>query len=160
MIGLWVKLVVLMLLMSHSSYITWVGFLSWSYAGLICLYCDRVRWFICLKSVSNIIIFVIKLLFPGSDATRTKETLSVMQERVKGFLQAAVHFIPSFYSVAAMDGQTAEHLQQMICKFSSDDILTVMWVNFWVFFSCFIFLQYHRYKSLVDGHFASFFLCI
>ncbi|CAO2828576.1 unnamed protein product [Amaranthus hypochondriacus] len=61
-----------------------------------------------------------------SDATRTKETLSVMQERVKGFLQAAVHFIPSFYSVAAMDGQTAEHLQQMICKFSSDDILTVM----------------------------------
>ncbi|KAL2904593.1 hypothetical protein RDABS01_003303 [Bienertia sinuspersici] len=61
-----------------------------------------------------------------SDATRTRETLSVMQERVKGFLQATVHYIPSFYSVAAMDGQTAEHLQQMICKFSSDDILTVM----------------------------------
>lgn len=61
-----------------------------------------------------------------SDATRTRETLSVMQERVKGFLQAAVHFIPSFYSVAVMDGQTAEHLQQMICKLSSDDILTVM----------------------------------
>ncbi|XP_010695924.2 uncharacterized protein At3g52155, chloroplastic [Beta vulgaris subsp. vulgaris] len=61
-----------------------------------------------------------------SDAARTRETLSVMQERCMGFLQAAVHFFPSFYSVAAMDGQTAEHLQQMICKFSSDDILTVM----------------------------------
>ena len=70
--------------------------------------------------------FLIELFFSGSDARRTRETLSVMQERVKGFLQAAVHFIPSFYSVAAMDGQTAEHLQQMICKFSSDDILTVM----------------------------------
>ncbi|XP_074303045.1 uncharacterized protein At3g52155, chloroplastic isoform X2 [Silene latifolia] len=37
-----------------------------------------------------------------SDATRTKETLSIMQE------------------------QTSEHLQEMICKFSSDDIFTVM----------------------------------
>lgn len=61
-----------------------------------------------------------------SDATRTRETLLVMQERVRGFLQAAVHFIPSFYSIAAMDRQTAEHLQKMICKFSSDDIFTVM----------------------------------
>lgn len=61
-----------------------------------------------------------------SDAWRTRETLSIMQEQVESFLQAAVHFIPSFYSVAAMDGQTAGHLQQMICKLSRDDILTVM----------------------------------
>ncbi|XP_074303044.1 uncharacterized protein At3g52155, chloroplastic isoform X1 [Silene latifolia] len=61
-----------------------------------------------------------------SDATRTKETLSIMQEQVRSFLHAAVHFCPSFYSVAAMDGQTSEHLQEMICKFSSDDIFTVM----------------------------------
>lgn len=61
-----------------------------------------------------------------SDARRTRETLSIMQEQVKGFLQTAVHFIPSFYSIAAMDGQTAQHLQQMVCKFSKDDILTVM----------------------------------
>jgi len=65
-----------------------------------------------------------------------------MQEQVKSFLQAAVHFIPSFYSVAAMDGQTAEHLQQMICKLSRDDIITVMWVNlehmFLTFFSFFL----------------------
>jgi hypothetical protein len=29
-----------------------------------------------------------------------------------------------------MDGQTADHLQQAICNYSRDDILTVMWVNF------------------------------
>lgn len=61
-----------------------------------------------------------------SDAMRTRETLSIMQEQVQGFLQAAVHLIPSFYSVAATDGHTAEHLQQVICKLSRDDILTVM----------------------------------
>lgn len=51
-----------------------------------------------------------------------------MREQVPGFLDAQVHFISSFYSIAAMDGQTAEHLQQAICNYSRDDILTVMWV--------------------------------
>lgn len=32
----------------------------------------------------------------------------------------------SFYSVPAMDGQTAQHLQQTVCQYSRDDILTVM----------------------------------
>ncbi|KAI8551637.1 hypothetical protein RHMOL_Rhmol06G0201400 [Rhododendron molle] len=61
-----------------------------------------------------------------SDAVRTRETLAIMQEEVKGFLEAEVHFISSFYSIVAMDGQTAEHLQHAICKFSRDEILTVM----------------------------------
>ncbi|KAG8049498.1 hypothetical protein GUJ93_ZPchr0009g1863 [Zizania palustris] len=61
-----------------------------------------------------------------SDATRTKETLKIFQEHVKGLSEAIVHFIPSFYSIAAMDGQTAEHLQKAICGYSSDEILTVM----------------------------------
>uniref|UniRef100_A0A453KK15 Uncharacterized protein n=1 Tax=Aegilops tauschii subsp. strangulata TaxID=200361 RepID=A0A453KK15_AEGTS len=61
-----------------------------------------------------------------SDATRTKETLQIMQEHVQGLSQALVHFIPSFYSIAAMDGQTAEHLQKAICEYSTDEILTVM----------------------------------
>ncbi|KAL5206099.1 hypothetical protein ABZP36_034308 [Zizania latifolia] len=61
-----------------------------------------------------------------SDATRTKETLRIFQEHVKGLSEAIVHFIPSFYSIAAMDGQTAEHLQKAICEYSSDEILTVM----------------------------------
>lgn len=61
-----------------------------------------------------------------SDARRTRETLKIMQEQVLGFLEAKVHFISSFYSIAAMDGQTAEHLQQAICKYSKDDIFTVM----------------------------------
>lgn len=61
-----------------------------------------------------------------SDAVRTRETLRIMQERVESFLEAKVHFISSFYSIAAMDGQTAEHLQNAICKYSRDEILTVM----------------------------------
>ncbi|KAF5937096.1 hypothetical protein HYC85_024602, partial [Camellia sinensis] len=60
------------------------------------------------------------------NAVRTKETLKTMQEQVRGFLEAEVHFISSFYSIAAMNRQTAEHLQHAICKFSRDEILTVM----------------------------------
>ncbi|WOL17233.1 hypothetical protein Cni_G26022 [Canna indica] len=61
-----------------------------------------------------------------SDATRTKETLQIMQEHAQGFSEAEVYFVPSFYSIAAMDGQTAEHLQKAICEYSRDEILTVM----------------------------------
>nr|AFK39549.1 unknown [Lotus japonicus] len=61
-----------------------------------------------------------------SDATRTKETLKIMQEEVQELLEAEVHFVSSFYSIAAMDGQTADHLQKIICKYSRDDILTIM----------------------------------
>jgi len=63
-----------------------------------------------------------------SDAARTKETLKIMQEQVQELLDAEVHFVSSFYSIAAMDGQTADHLQKVICKYSRDEILTVMWV--------------------------------
>ncbi|XP_059309317.1 uncharacterized protein At3g52155, chloroplastic isoform X2 [Lycium ferocissimum] len=65
-------------------------------------------------------------LILSSDALRTRETLKIMQEQVQAFLEAEVHFISSFYSVAAMDGQTAEHLREAICKYSRDEILTVM----------------------------------
>ncbi|OWM85679.1 uncharacterized protein At3g52155, chloroplastic [Punica granatum] len=61
-----------------------------------------------------------------SDAARTRETLRIMQEQVRSFLEAEVHYISSFYSIAAMDGQTAEHLQNAICKYSRDEIVTVM----------------------------------
>ncbi|GKV18866.1 hypothetical protein SLEP1_g29191 [Rubroshorea leprosula] len=65
-------------------------------------------------------------LILSSNAQRTRETLDIMQEQVAEFLEAEVHFISSFYSIAAMDGQTAEHLQQAICQYSRDEILTVM----------------------------------
>ncbi|KAJ8562639.1 hypothetical protein K7X08_031091 [Anisodus acutangulus] len=65
-------------------------------------------------------------LILSSDALRTRETLKIMQDQVQAFLEAEVHFISSFYSVAAMDGQTAEHLRQAICKYSRDEIFTVM----------------------------------
>ncbi|PWA91928.1 Histidine phosphatase superfamily, clade-1 [Artemisia annua] len=65
-------------------------------------------------------------LILSSDATRTRQTLEIMQHHVPAFLQAQVHFIPSFYSVAAMDGQTAHHLHRAISKYATHDILTVM----------------------------------
>lgn len=52
-----------------------------------------------------------------------------MQEQVQELVEAEVHFVSSFYSIAAMDGQTAEHLQKIICRYSKDEILTVMWVS-------------------------------
>lgn len=67
-----------------------------------------------------------------SDARRTRETLKIMQEQVQALLEAEIHFISSFYSVAAMDGQTADHLQQAICRYARDEILTVMWVFCWL----------------------------
>ncbi|XP_021293774.1 uncharacterized protein LOC110423755 isoform X1 [Herrania umbratica] len=65
-------------------------------------------------------------LILSSDALRTRATLNIMQEQVRGFLEAEVHFISSFYSIAAMDGQTADHLQRTICQYSRDEILTIM----------------------------------
>ncbi|CAA0837186.1 Phosphoglycerate mutase family protein [Striga hermonthica] len=65
-------------------------------------------------------------LILSSDALRTRETLQIMQEQIRAFLEAEVQFISSFYSVAAMDGQTAEHLQQVICRYTSDRIFTIM----------------------------------
>ncbi|XP_059439882.1 uncharacterized protein At3g52155, chloroplastic isoform X3 [Corylus avellana] len=65
-------------------------------------------------------------LILSSDAVRTRETLKIMQEQVRDFLEAEVCFISSFYSIAAMDGQTADHLQHVICKHSKDEILTVI----------------------------------
>ncbi|KAF3451928.1 hypothetical protein FNV43_RR08024 [Rhamnella rubrinervis] len=65
-------------------------------------------------------------LILSSNALRTRETLKIMQEQVREFLDAEIRYVSSFYSIAAMDGQTAEHLQRVICKYSTDDIVTVM----------------------------------
>lgn len=73
-----------------------------------------------------IIVTNINHVYLTSDAVRTRETLKFMLDKVQELSEAEVHFIPSFYSVAAMDGQTAEHLQEAICKYSRDEILTVM----------------------------------
>lgn len=61
-----------------------------------------------------------------SDSARTRETLDIMQEHIPELVDVEVHFLGSFYSVSAMDGQTAQHLQETICKYARDDICTVM----------------------------------
>jgi hypothetical protein len=50
-----------------------------------------------------------------------------MQAHVSDLREAVVRFLGSFYSIAAMDGQTAQHLQESILKYSSDDVTTVMY---------------------------------
>ncbi|KAK9152282.1 hypothetical protein Syun_010591 [Stephania yunnanensis] len=66
-------------------------------------------------------------LILSSDSARTRETLKIMQDHVHALLDAIVYFIPSFYSIAAMDGQTADHLQRVICEHARDpDIHTVI----------------------------------
>ena len=77
-----------------------------------------------ILEIENILIFLCRSVF--SDSLRTKETLKIMQESVERFLEAEVRFFSSFYSIAAMDGQTAEHLQQIVCSYSGDEIATVM----------------------------------
>ncbi|KAL2622368.1 hypothetical protein R1flu_002573 [Riccia fluitans] len=61
-----------------------------------------------------------------SNSTRTRETLEIMQQHLPQLEEAEVHFLSSFYSVAAMDGETLQHLQEIIYKYSKDDIQTIM----------------------------------
>ena len=49
-----------------------------------------------------------------------------MQEQIPKLESVEVHFLGSFYSVSAMDGQTAQHLKETICKYAGDNISTVM----------------------------------
>ncbi|KAL3691656.1 hypothetical protein R1sor_005307 [Riccia sorocarpa] len=60
-----------------------------------------------------------------SDSTRTRETLEIMQQHSPELQGAEVHFLSSFYSVAALDGETLQHLQETICKYSKDDVKTI-----------------------------------
>ncbi|XP_019440075.1 PREDICTED: uncharacterized protein LOC109345490 isoform X1 [Lupinus angustifolius] len=87
---------------------------------------DAVRFSRKLQQLGWIPELILSRLGNVVDAARTKETLKIMQEQVQELLEAEVHFIPSFYSIAAMDGQTAEHLQKVICKYTKDEMLTIM----------------------------------
>jgi len=61
-----------------------------------------------------------------SDSMRTRETLDIMQAHAGDLSDAEVRFLGSFYSVAAMDGQTAQHIQENVLKYSRDDVTTIM----------------------------------
>lgn len=53
-----------------------------------------------------------------SDSLRTRQTLEWMGEAVEDFRDVEVRFLGSYYSIAAMDGQTAEHLRDTVLKFT------------------------------------------
>lgn len=61
-----------------------------------------------------------------SDAVRTRQTLDIMTEAAGAFSEAEVRFLGSFYSVAAMDGETTAHLHSMVLKYASEEVSTVM----------------------------------
>ncbi|XP_002974533.2 uncharacterized protein At3g52155, chloroplastic [Selaginella moellendorffii] len=61
-----------------------------------------------------------------SDSTRTRETLEIIKRHTVELLQVETHFLTTYYSVAAMDGHTAQHIRETICKFAKDDIATVL----------------------------------
>lgn len=106
------------------SFISWVGFLN-----LFCPGLNQTLIYINFGIKPDAICFGyedFEFLIWCSDALRTRETLKIMQEQVRDFLEAEVRYVSSFYSIAAMDGQTAEHLQRIICRYSADDIVTVM----------------------------------
>lgn len=63
-----------------------------------------------------------------SDSVRTKETLDVMQGHFGELRNAELHFLASFYSVSAMDGHTADHLQRSILDYSTDAMKTIMYM--------------------------------
>ncbi|CAK0787456.1 hypothetical protein CVIRNUC_010676 [Coccomyxa viridis] len=50
----------------------------------------------------------------SSDSTRTKQTLAMMAEAHPAFQEAATLFRGSLYTVAALDGQTRKHLQEVV----------------------------------------------
>lgn len=69
---------------------------------------------------------MMKCGFGCSDSQRTRETLEIMQAHYSDLTDAEVRFLGSFYSVAAMDGQTAQHIQENVLKFTRDDVTTIM----------------------------------
>lgn len=129
MIDLLVKLEELMPLAFLTSSNSWGGsrsssYVGWNFFSQFCTKKSTMRHL--LVPINQLHIIGYEIFNWCSDAMRTRETLKIMQEQVRGFSEAEVHFISSFYSIAAMDGQTAEHLQQAICNFARDEIMTVM----------------------------------
>mmetsp|Transcript_22152 Transcript_22152/g.48617 ORF Transcript_22152/g.48617 Transcript_22152/m.48617 type:complete len:298 (-) Transcript_22152:171-1064(-) len=61
-----------------------------------------------------------------SDSMRTKETLDTMIEVEPSFGTAEIHFLPSLYTVAALDGQTRNHLQAALLERVSESTTCVM----------------------------------
>jgi hypothetical protein len=65
-------------------------------------------------------------LLACSDSYRTRETLAVMQSVVAELAEAETRFLGSYYTVCQLDGQTAGHLRETICKYAADAFATVM----------------------------------
>eukprot|EP00271_Cylindrocystis_brebissonii_P018709 TRINITY_DN5428_c0_g1_i1.p1 TRINITY_DN5428_c0_g1~~TRINITY_DN5428_c0_g1_i1.p1 ORF type:complete len:313 (+),score=11.89 TRINITY_DN5428_c0_g1_i1:320-1258(+) len=85
-----------------------------------------------LRAAANIAKHLLALdwvpsLILCSDSLRTRQTLDVMCETVAEFASTEVRFLGSYYSIAAMDGQTAQHLKETVVQYAdSSSTTTVM----------------------------------
>jgi len=65
----------------------------------------------------------------SSDSLRTKETLDEMAAIHNNFKAVDTTYLSSLYTVAALDGQTHEHLQEQLVKMVGDEVECVMCVG-------------------------------
>lgn len=50
----------------------------------------------------------------------------MMQSVVGELAEAETRFLGSYYTKSQLDGQTAQHLRETICKYAADALATVM----------------------------------
>ncbi|DBA90882.1 TPA: hypothetical protein ACH3X2_004252 [Trebouxia sp. C0005] len=68
----------------------------------------------------------------SSNSERTRQTLEAMREAVDAFRHAETHFRGSLYTIAALDGMTRKHLQNVIvdaCRQSMHDCVLCLGHN-------------------------------
>lgn len=68
----------------------------------------------------------------SSNSARTRQTLDAMRDAVGAFRQAKTHFRGSLYTIAALDGMTRKHLQNVIvdaCRQSMHDCVLCLGHN-------------------------------
>lgn len=59
-------------------------------------------------------------LIIASNSKRTKQTLDAMTEAEQQLGEADAHYLGSLYTVAALDGQTRQHIEECIRSLAGD----------------------------------------
>lgn len=64
-----------------------------------------------------------------SNALRTQQTVRAMRDAVSAFRELEVQYFPSLYAVAAMDGQTRQHLSECVLQVAADGVQCVLCIG-------------------------------
>lgn len=65
----------------------------------------------------------------ASDSKRSKQTLEEMSSTLDALTSADAHYYGSLYTVAALDGQTRQHLQELISEVATDSHTCILCVG-------------------------------